>query len=182
MHSLAQWDWISQPLDKERGQVPFTQPPRMGALPISQLSRLRELLAQSTGTPDLCYSGYWDGFGWVPYSDLAEAPALVLDQRTYLIRPCSLNTPDEAIWRVPGTDPRSEPPTVVWPSDRNWFVASDPDLDSTLVGGSAALVAAILDDPALEAWPVAANDATSGGDPGTWLQVRARQPSSANRT
>jgi hypothetical protein len=166
MHPLAQWELVSQPLDTARGTVPFTQPPRMGALPISQLSRLCELSAKSTGTPELCFSGYWDGFGWVPYSDLTEAPELVLDQRTYLIKPCSLNKPVEAIWRVPGTDLTSEPPTVVWPSDRTWFIASDPDLDSTLVGGSAALVAAILDNRALEAWPVAANDAASGGDPG----------------
>jgi hypothetical protein len=37
-----------------------------------------------------------------------------------------------------------DPATLFWPEDRAWFVAADPDLDSTYVGGSAALVDELL--------------------------------------
>lgn len=48
----------------------------------------------------------------------------------------------------------AHPPTLIWPADRAWFVAGDVDLDSTYVGGSHDLIAAILAEPDLEAWPV----------------------------
>jgi hypothetical protein len=45
-------------------------------------------------------------------------------------------------------------PNLIWPKDRAWFVASEYDFDSTLVGGSRELIVAILDSPDLEAWEV----------------------------
>jgi hypothetical protein len=96
----------------------------------------------------------------VPYSDLDGALELALEERTFLVRTCSVETGVEVTWRLPGGIVGSLLPTLIWPSDRAWFVATDPDQDSTLVGGSAALVAAVLDDPSMEVWPVAANDLT----------------------
>jgi hypothetical protein len=55
-------------------------------------------------------------------------------------------------WFVP------QSPNILWPEDRSWCVATEIDFDSTLVGGSAALVAAILADPDLETWPVDPDD------------------------
>lgn len=55
-----------------------------------------------------------------------------------------------------GLSPTS--PNMIWPSDRAWFIASEIDFDSTLVGGSAKLMDAIVDNPAFEAWPVAPAD------------------------
>ena len=51
-----------------------------------------------------------------------------------------------------------EPPTLIWPADQAWFVAADPDLDSTYLGGSAALVDAVIAHADLEAWQAAASD------------------------
>ena len=51
-----------------------------------------------------------------------------------------------------------EPPSIFWPADRAWLVASDPDLDSTYVGGSNALIEAVLTHPDLEAWRATADD------------------------
>jgi hypothetical protein len=45
-------------------------------------------------------------------------------------------------------------PSLFWPSDRSWCVATEIDYDSTLVGGSARLIADVLADPALEAWRI----------------------------
>ena len=51
-----------------------------------------------------------------------------------------------------GFDPQS--PNLMWPPSKEWFVASEIDFDSTLVGGSTELIRAILDAPELDAWPV----------------------------
>lgn len=49
-------------------------------------------------------------------------------------------------------------PSLFWPSDRSWLVASEVDFDSTLVGGSADLIEAIVGSPDLEAWRVEPDD------------------------
>jgi len=49
-------------------------------------------------------------------------------------------------------------PNLLWPVDRSWCVATEIDFDSTLVGGSAELIAAVLANPDLEAFPVRPDD------------------------
>ncbi|HWK91361.1 MAG TPA: hypothetical protein VNR17_03770 [Luteimicrobium sp.] len=49
-------------------------------------------------------------------------------------------------------------PNLVWPADLAWCVATEIDCDSTLVGGSRALVDAICADDALEAFEVREDD------------------------
>jgi hypothetical protein len=53
---------------------------------------------------------------------------------------------------------RRDAPNLIWPADRSWFVASEVDFDSTLVGGSAKLIEAIVECPELEAWWVEPTD------------------------
>lgn len=50
---------------------------------------------------------------------------------------------------------RREAPNLMWPLDHSSFVASEVDFDSTLVGGSATLIDAIVKSPELEAWQMA---------------------------
>ena len=50
--------------------------------------------------------------------------------------------------------PRRAAPNLIWPADQSWLVVSEVDFDSTLVGGSAALIEAIVASPKLEAWQV----------------------------
>ncbi len=45
--------------------------------------------------------------------------------------------------------------------DRSWCVATEIDLDSTLVAGDAALIDAVLARGGLEAWPVGPSDLLS---------------------
>jgi hypothetical protein len=49
----------------------------------------------------------------------------------------------------------------MWPADRAWFVGTEIDVNSTVVGGSAELIADLLDAPALDAWPVDADDSVA---------------------
>jgi hypothetical protein len=46
------------------------------------------------------------------------------------------------------------PPSLWWPEDRAWCVATDVDLMSTYVGGSRASIGAVLADDRLESFPV----------------------------
>ncbi|MHB8293461.1 MAG: hypothetical protein ACYDH5_02280 [Acidimicrobiales bacterium] len=45
-----------------------------------------------------------------------------------------------------------------WPDDSSWLVAGDTDLDSTYLGGSVALIEAVLAAADLEALPVGPED------------------------
>jgi hypothetical protein len=57
-------------------------------------------------------------------------------------------------------------PNLWWPEDRAWCVASEIDFDSTLVAGPAALVAALVAHPDLEAFEVRPDDSLQiDGDP-----------------
>lgn len=47
---------------------------------------------------------------------------------------------------------------LIWPADHAWLVASEIDFDSTVVGGSRALIQRIVDDPGLEAFEVQEHD------------------------
>lgn len=51
---------------------------------------------------------------------------------------------------------RWQSPSAWWPADRAWATSNDTDLDSTLVGGSRALVDELIADDRLEVlrWPV----------------------------
>jgi hypothetical protein len=56
-------------------------------------------------------------------------------------------------------------PNLIWPADRSWLLASEIDFDSTLVGGSRAIVDAVLADERLEVAEVTADtDLTITGD------------------
>jgi hypothetical protein len=62
-------------------------------------------------------------------------------------------------WRLP------QSPTLLWPADKSWLLATDIDFDSTLVGGTTELIEKLLQATRLDAWPVGANDdLTINGD------------------
>lgn len=63
----------------------------------------------------------------------------------------------------PGVEFVSQAPSIFWPEDRSWCVASEIDLDSTYIGGSAELIAEILDEPFLEAVPASLDDRVDWG-------------------
>ena len=63
-------------------------------------------------------------------------------------------------WPVAEPDRRLHP-NLWWPADHAWCVATDVDMMTTYVGGSAETVAAVLADTGLEAHPVTADDAVT---------------------
>lgn len=186
VHPLMQWNAItgshtSDCLDLGRNW----QDPAEGSLASWVLIPLRELLATYTGKTGRCFFGIWTGWSWtttlfVPKevygvdsedpsplrstNDLSfafsaqeldhprlELPPLAGRDYTILSGPLSSVT-DIAGWISPST------PQLFWPTDRSWFVASEIDFDSTLVGGSEKLIDAILEVSAIEALPVSPSD------------------------
>jgi hypothetical protein len=161
IHALAQWELLSRPLGGAGPGCPFVQEPNTGGLPPQQLGLLCEVLAAATSAPERCLIGLWEGYGWLPWADLAAASELRLDQRTFLVNRGPIESAARIGWRDPAGSFTPEPPTLMWPADRAWFVASDTDLDATYVGGSEDLIAALLAEPGLEAEPVSPADRVS---------------------
>lgn len=47
-----------------------------------------------------------------------------------------------------------EPPSIWWPADHDWCVATDIDLMTTYIGGTRTTIDALLDDEQIEALAV----------------------------
>lgn len=92
-----------------------------------------------------------------------HGPLLVLPNREHLLLAGSLADVAALATATATADvhpfrPGSRTPSLLWPDDRAWCVATDVDLDSTLVGGPRALVDAVLADETLEAFEVDVDD------------------------
>jgi hypothetical protein len=91
------------------------------------------------------------------------SPRLELPAREYILLAGALDdvatlatgtaTADVAPFR-----PGDRTPSLLWPDDHSWCVATEVDLDSTLVGGPDALIDAVLADATLEAFGVSQDD------------------------
>lgn len=157
--------------------------PNLGEMDLEDLDRLCAVLAEHTAEPERCYFGLCE-INHNPLIDKTEAaqgrrPRLKLPVgRDHLV----LEGPLEAVVQIGDTDPpgliwfvSAEPeggppfeppepdptdpfwrraPSLIWPADRSWFVASEVDFDSTVLGGSRPLVNALLDTPGLEVFEV----------------------------
>lgn len=73
---------------------------------------------------------------------LEQLPAFELPHRRYFL--VSGRVSDASTIVEPGTDDRFQEPDLWWPEDHRWFVATDTDLDWTVIGGSHELIAEIL--------------------------------------
>ena len=82
-----------------------------------------------------------------------SGPRVCLPERSYLL----LEGPLAAAGEL-GMSVFPQSPSLFWPDDHAWCVATDVDLDSTYLGGSSALVRDVLADERLEALPVSVAD------------------------
>ena len=157
--------------------------PRRGHVVPEVLARLCDVLADHTAAAQRCFFCLWEGWGWIGSSSVEAAVAhangaggapgssdepiaaafsdedsihsrVRLPDRDYVL----FTGPLEAAlqighWHSPEWfEPQS--PNLFWPADRAWCVASEIDFDSTLLGGTPALIDAILQTPELDAWPL----------------------------
>jgi hypothetical protein len=130
--------------------------PPTGEMHPRTLNALLTVLAAQTADPRHCYFGLcaiMDGLG--DYSADEVKPLLELPMgRNHLV----LTGPLSAIDQITRRSNWWRAPNLIWPADRTWYVASEVDFDSTLVGGSSELIEAIVKSPELEAWQVEPTD------------------------
>jgi hypothetical protein len=154
-HALMQWHALVGSPDPFNftGSLWAGHDPQRGSLDAGQLRSLCDLLAAHTTDATHCFAGVWAGWGSIDAP--ASHPELRLPGREYHL----LEGPLAAASEV-GHDrwPAPQSPNLLWPKDRAWFVASEIDFDSTLVGGTNELIETILKQPTLDAWPVSPTD------------------------
>lgn len=115
---------------------------------------LAALLARHTTTPERCWFCLWDGYGnlhgWpaVAYlwaSDDPHAKPPPPPPPPPPLRESRVRLPHRDYLLFTGAAAEAEGweegPNLWWPDDRSWCVASEIDLDYTLIGGSRALCA-----------------------------------------
>lgn len=97
--------------------------------------------------------------------EVSEGPRLELPARSHVLFAGDLNVftnddwPLDVPWRdhigeAHGFPPSAQAPSLIWPADRSWVIVSEIDFDSTIVAGPASLIAALVADPALEAFEI----------------------------
>lgn len=116
--------------------------PGEGVLPLRQLARLADVLTPHTRTPERCWYAIWEGFGDLPYLGSLRPPRLPMPNRDMILlqgplpalRAVSFN---ESWCREQRPEFRAlfyRSPSLWWPDDRSWCVATDVDLNSTYIG------------------------------------------------
>jgi hypothetical protein len=183
-HASMQWHAIlgSPDYPNLRSSLWDGADPSLGGLDHFALTVLCDRLAEDAGKEPGCYFSLWEGYGglekygWL--EDVAPPRSKVDGQDRHILTADEINRSRSRL-HLPHRDyvvlegplrgalrigrfslgifwPQS--PNIFWPADYTWCVASEIDFDSTLVGGSARLIEAILDTPELDAWPVASDD------------------------
>ena len=179
MHASAEWNRINNSSGEIGEAGGSADGPAIGNLEASALSALCAILAGQTRTPDRCWFALWDGWGWQhpgafgvlrsttssePLSPFESAPpawqldmtcpTFTLPARGYRL----FGGPIEAATRIGHWVTRDwfipQSPSIFWPDDHNWCVATEVDADCTLVGGSRELIASITSSPLLETLPI----------------------------
>lgn len=164
--------------DEFREPPPWGELPEEASIPQHLRAPLVDVLRRFTGTPERCWFCIWEGYGaWFgghelkTYADMSEAAMRAREREAVRrarneaaaleripkasimggMRRCLVFTGN--IDAVPGLTIGgwSHTPNWWWPDDRAWIVVSELDAPSTYVGGSEALVQAILGEPHLEA-------------------------------
>lgn len=131
------------------GEELWGQQPSTGRLPREIAERLAAILPSHTQTPQSCWFGVWEGFGDLRNLRLGTAMFSVPNRNLYLLH----GTVDDALKSLSRSEWIFLSPNLWWPDDRAWCVATEIDFFWSYVGGSAACIQAILDDPELEALP-----------------------------
>lgn len=176
-HREMQWHRLvgaEDPPAMTESEWPGEDPP-IGELDTPTLAALCEVLGTHTPDPERCFFGLSTIHAGVEAS-YPEAVLLRWPSRDFVIFCGPLSAADQlgceskgagfAVLRSgPPGSPTPAPirwwhhaPNLIWPADHSWYVASEYDLDSTLVGGSRDLIDAILAAPDLETWEVKRSD------------------------
>lgn len=119
---------------------------RVGTLMPNAIDALVPMLRDATTTPDACYFAVWHGFSALAVPPDHE-PRLRLPHREYHVFRGAIEAARTSYSAIAG---RHHAANLWWPADHAWCVASEIDHAWTYVGGSRALIDAVLGDARLE--------------------------------
>ena len=167
MHRLVRFDRIGgigtrydRGPARRLGEASDVAPPLIGSLPFELVAPLVSVLGASTATADTCWFCVWQGSGSLPMLDGHESlPSVRTPGREYFLVRGAVS----AVGLFRSHMFLDGGPNIWWPDDRAWCVATEVDLDSTYVGGSADCIARLLAHPDLEAFPAESDDDVSAG-------------------
>ena len=115
------------------------------------LDPVASLLARHTDIPGECWFGVWEGWGSMPADDLIRsAPTFSVPARTYHL----LTGPVEALHEL-GSRLHGQTPSLWWPQDHAWCVATEVDLKTSYVGTGRRCAQELVSLPGVEAATVA---------------------------
>jgi hypothetical protein len=149
-HPAMEWAFITGSWEFRGGDDQpgvWNDAPAQGHLPVSAGTPLAAVLARHTTTPSDC----WFGVDSTWHSD-AEPALRLAGVGCLLVR----GTVELAASNF-APEPVEQSANVWWPDDRAWFVATNIDLMTTYVGGSAACIADLLAADGLEVAAVPAD-------------------------
>ena len=151
--------------DHQSPPQPWREPDH-GSLRPSECAAVAAVLARHTTTPERCWFCLWEGYGWL--GRLGEgAPRVALEHRNCLLfrGPVSAAT----VFR---SDPWFQSPTLWWPDDHAWCVASELDIYSTYVSATPSAVNELIEHPALEVLACTAEHDIDHGPYAAWRSSR----------
>lgn len=129
----------------------WVAPPATGNLAPDIAVALIEILRLHTNTPDRCWFGVWDGWGGLdPGTARFEHP-----NRRYYLASGALEAASSSVYP---NDWTHQSPSLWWPDDRAWLVATEIDLDSTYIGATRSAIDAVLAHPRIESLRVRLSD------------------------
>ena len=166
-HRLMQWSQVNvlPPLEDpvldallDAGCTVIDNPDE-GTLPIEVASPLGEVLASHSPKPKFCWFGLWEGFGWDYKREIPKTRGVTTARsRHWHVFRAPLKM-IESCFFASGHIHQST--NLLWPHNRNWFVATDIDQDSTYIGGSDKLIEDLLHRADLEVYLVNPEDDVS---------------------
>lgn len=150
-HAEMQWEHVSDPMGRTTDPRPWKEAPVPGEVSLRIRQRLVSILKEETARPDLCWALVWKGWGgFDPEIRFPIAREIRLPGREYVLFRGPLENLGQQL--ICGPD-RMEiaGPSLWWPEDRRWCVATEIDFCWTYVAGTEDCIARVLSDPELEA-------------------------------
>jgi hypothetical protein len=156
MHPLVDWNTIGRTGGQVRVGGLSLSPGAEGRLNPKLLHELVTVLKTNTQDPDDITFAVWVGFHSSPAGyPRPTSGLLMLPDREYLLGTTTL---DRLPLQAEDDDDLAQGVQLFWPSGREWLVASEIDLDSTVVGGTRELIDKIVRSASLEAYEVHLGD------------------------
>jgi hypothetical protein len=150
-HSQMQWHSIASTKKSEICLANMIEP-YAGYLPVKQAKALIEILSKYTSTSETCYFAIWDGWDFPDMDKIRNQTAgFQLWDRFYFLMKGDIRSAISGISSF-------LPPSIWWPKDRTWCIATEVDMMWTYVGGAEGCIDEILKNNSLEAWRTTPDD------------------------